>query len=128
MITDSPPLDRSVLLMSSNSGATTDSTYLDPSSRLTTIDVDIKPIQKSSSNNNLRFLEQVQIELDQIKDEYRYKFEQDRAYIEKEIDLLINEERQTFDRLSRRLIDHRRRVEKRDVNNKRKFSPTSSAQ
>lgn len=102
----------------------------DPTHRLTTIDPDVKPIPKSPPNSIFRFIEQVQTELDQIRDEYKHKFDQDQAYIEREINLLINEERQTFDKLDRYLIDHRRQAEKRNNNhtNKRKYSPSSSTQ
>ncbi len=79
------------------------------------------------SNNILRFVEQFQNDLDQIKDEYRLKFAKDQKYIEQEINLLINEERETFDKLNRYVIDHRKRVEKHN-NNKRKYSPSSSTQ
>jgi hypothetical protein len=76
----------------------------------------------------LHFVEQFQTELDQIKDEYKLKFVNDRTYIEQEINLLIKEERQTFDKLNRYLSDHRRRVEKHNNNNKRKYSPSPSAE
>ncbi len=87
--------------------------------------MDIKPIRQPPSNNILHFVEQFQNELDQIKDEYMLKFAKDRTYIEQEINLLVNEERQTFDKLKRYLSDHRNRIEKRN-SNKRKYSASSS--
>ena len=53
------------------------------------------------------------------------KFAKDRSYIEQEINLLVNEERQTFNKLNGYLSDNRQRIEKRN-SNKRKYSPSSS--
>jgi len=129
VITHSPSIDQPSIRLSSKPCATTNSINTDLTNRLTTIDADIKPIRNSSSNNILRFVEQFQNDLDQIKDEYRLKFDKDQKYIEQEINLLINEERNTFDKLNRYLTDHRRRVEKHNHNNnKRKYSPSSSTQ
>lgn len=90
-----------------------------------TTDTDIKPNRIMKSNNMLHFVEQYQNELDQIKNEYMSKFAKDRTYIEQEINLLIDEERQTLDKINRYLNDQRRRVEKRK-DFKRKHSPASS--
>jgi hypothetical protein len=129
VVTQSLSIDQPSVRSSSNPGATINSINTDPTYRLTTMDTDIKPIRKIPSNNILRFVEQFENDLDQIKDEYRLKFEKDQAYIEQEINLLINEERQTFDKLNHYLIDHRKRVEKRNNNNnKRQHSPSSSSQ
>ncbi len=127
VVTHNPSIDQPSMRLSPKPCATTNSINTDLTNRLTTIDADIKPIRSISSNNILRFVEQFQNDLDQIKDEYRLKFDKDQKYIEQEINLLINEERDTFDKLDRYLTDHRRRVEKRN-NNKRKHSPSSSTQ
>jgi hypothetical protein len=128
VVTHSPSIDQPSIRLSSKPCSTTNSINTDLTNRLTTIEADIKPIRSSSSNNILRFVEQFQNDLDQIKDEYRLKFDKDQKYIEQEINLLINEERDTFDKLNRYLTDHRRRVEKHNHNNnnKRKCSPSSS--
>jgi hypothetical protein len=125
-ISDCSPIDQLPMRSPSKPCATTASINNDPAYRVVTQDADIKPFNKISLGNTSRFLEQVQIELDQIKDEYTVKFEKDRKYIEQEVNLLINEERQTLDKLNGYLNDHRRRVDKRNNNNKRKHSPSSS--
>ncbi len=123
VFTHSPSIDQPSIRLSSNPNITPTSINTD----LTTMDTDIKPIQKPPSTNLLRFVEQFENEIEQIRDEYKSKFDKDQAYIQQEINLLINEERQTFDKLNRYLIDHRRRIERRS-NHKRKYSPSSSTQ
>jgi hypothetical protein len=118
-------MDQPSVPLSSNPCDATTSINTDFACRLTTTDMDTKPIKQPPSNNISRFVEQFQNELDQIKDAYLLKFAKDRTSIEQEINLLINEERQTFDKLNRYLSDHRRRIEKRN-SNKRKYSPPSS--
>jgi len=118
-------MDQPSVRSSPNPCAPMTSTNTDLACRLTTTDMDIKPIRQPPSNNILHFVEQFQNELDQIKDEYMLKFAKDRTYIEQEINLLVNEERQTFDKLKRYLSDHRNRIEKRN-SNKRKYSASSS--
>ncbi|CAF0815671.1 unnamed protein product [Rotaria sordida] len=125
IISHCPVTDQLSIPSSSIPSATTISNYTDLLHQLTTVDTDIKPIRPIASNNILKFFEQCQNELDQIRDEYRSKFDENRRYIEQEINLLIDEERQALDKLNRYLNDHRRRVEKRN-NNKRKHSPSSS--
>jgi hypothetical protein len=123
VITQSLSIDSPASRSSSKPTSTTNSISTDSETRLTTTDVDIKPIP----NHIFRFVEQIQTELDQIKDEYRLKFEKDRQYIDQEMNLLIKEEHQTFEKLNRYLSDHRKRMEKRNSsNNKRKSSPSSS--
>ncbi len=72
---------------------------------------DRKPI-KNLTNNILKFVEQYQNEIDQIKDEYMMKFTKDRTSIEHEINRLMNDERITFDKLERYLYKQRRRSTK----------------
>jgi hypothetical protein len=67
------------------------------------IETDVKPMK-----NVLQFIEQFQNEIDQIKDEYQTKFHRDRTSIEYEINRLINDERNKFDKLGRYLNEHRR--------------------
>jgi hypothetical protein len=128
VITSSLSTDICTPLLDSNS--TTNSTSTDLMSRSTTIDLDVKPIPKARSNNILKFFEQLQTELDDVKAEYKSKFDQDQVHIEREINLLINEERQTFEKLNRYLTDHRRRAEQRQNSNnktiKRKYSSSPS--
>lgn len=89
------------------------------------IDVDIKPIQTIPSNNFSRFVEQFETDLDQLTEEYRLKYENDQKFIQQEMNSLINEERDAFDKLNRYLIDHRKSLEKCN-NSKRKHSSTST--
>lgn len=95
-------------------------------SQLNIIDIDTKPVRQISSINTSRFAEFFQSELDQIRSEYGLKFEEDRISIDREINQLIREERQTFEKFKRYLIDHRRNIENRNNSTKRKHSPSSS--
>ncbi|CAF0779298.1 unnamed protein product [Rotaria sp. Silwood1] len=120
IIDHAPSIDQLSVPSSSLPSATTTSNHTDLLYQFTSVDTDTKPIRPIPSNNLLNFVEQCQNELDQIRDEYRSKFAENRTYIEQEINLLIDEERQTLNKLDRYLSDHRRRVEKRNNNNKRK--------
>ena len=75
--------------------------------------VDVKPVEKSPTNSVSRFIEQFQTELEQIQHDYKSKFDKDQAHIEREFNLLVDEERRTFENLKQYLHDHRRRAEKR---------------
>lgn len=70
------------------------------------IETDTKPM-KNLTNNILKFVEQFQNDIDQIKDEYMIKFTKDRTSIEHEINRLINDERTTFDKIDKYLYEHR---------------------
>ena len=61
----------------------------------------------------MQFYEGIQIELEQISCEYRSKFDNDQRHIDKEIRLLIKEERNTFDKLQRYLSDQNKQSKKR---------------
>ncbi|CAF2468184.1 unnamed protein product [Rotaria sp. Silwood2] len=125
IISHSPSIDQLPIPSSSIPSATAANNHTDLLYPSVNEDTDTKPIRPVPSNNILNFFDQCQNELDQIRDEYKSKFAENRTYIEQEINLLIDEERQTLDKLDRYLNDHRRRVEKRN-NNKRKHSPSSS--
>jgi len=77
----------------------------------------VKPDKKKSNN----FGEQIEYELNQLKDEYILKFTNNRTYIEQEINRLIDDERETFDKLNRYLNEQKRHSKKND--HKRKYSP-----
>lgn len=94
--------------------------------RLTTIDVDVKPVRNDSPPNDLLlFVEQMKQDIEQTKNEYRLKFEQDQMDIQREFDLLISEERQTLEKLNRYVNDRRSRPDQRHPHTsyKRKYSP-----
>lgn len=122
MITHSPSIDQTSIRLSSKPSATTTTTTtnsINPES--TTIDVDIKPISKIQLNPILRFAEQFRSDLDQIRNEYRLKFNKDQKFIEQEINTLIHEESETFNKLNRYLFDNQKRN-----TNKRKYSPSTT--
>ncbi|CAF1078726.1 unnamed protein product [Adineta ricciae] len=75
--------------------------------------VDVKPVEKLPTNSLSQFIEQFQTELEQIQHDYKSKFDKDQAHIEREFNLLVDEERRTFENLRQYLKDHRRRAEKR---------------
>lgn len=75
--------------------------------------VDVKPVEKLPANSLSRFVEQFQTEIEQIQQDYKSKFDKDKASIEREVNLLVDEERRTFEHLKQYLNDHRRRAEKR---------------
>ncbi|CAF3933479.1 unnamed protein product [Adineta steineri] len=126
IVSDYPTIEPVPVRLPSHPRATTMSISMDPEYRPETSDVDIKPFNKVPSNNILQFVEQFDNELDQIKNEYLSKFSKDRTTIEREINQLINEERQTLNRLDRYLNDRRKRVEKRHNKKRRHSSPSSS--
>jgi hypothetical protein len=92
---------------SSSKPSITTTTITDSINELRVIQTDRKPIK-----NLIKFVEQYQNEIDQIKDEYMMKFTKDRTSIEHEINRLMNDERITFDKLERYLYKQRRRSTK----------------
>lgn len=121
VVMESPTIDRPA------SRVETNGYHSESNNRLTTMDVDVKPVQNNSSSNDLlQFFEQMKQEIEQTRNEYRSKFEQDRIHIQQEIDLLITEEQHTLERLNRYLNDRRGRADNRHHNTyyKRKYSPS----
>jgi hypothetical protein len=70
-------------------------------------------MSSSSSNGIRQFADDVQTELDQIRNEYQRKYADDRTLLEREIHGLIDDERRTFEKLKRYLNDQRHRTDKR---------------
>ena len=71
-------------------------------------DPDTKPKSTTRPKNILQFVEQFQHDLDQIKEDYRLQFAGDRAHIEREMRILVEEERLTLRKLSDYLKDQRK--------------------
>ncbi len=106
MINHYPLVDHPPERSSSKPSITTTTTITDSINELRVIQTDRKSI-KNLTNNILKFVEQYQNEIDQIKDEYMMKFTKDQTSIEHEINRLMNDERITFDKLERYLYKQR---------------------
>lgn len=117
VIENSPVVDRPASRSSSTNGVTTNSNPIEST------DLDVKPLRETSPKNDLlNFAEQMEIELEKLRNEYQSKFEQDRVKIDEGIDCLIEEERRTLTSLNRYLIDRRHRPH--STHYKRKYSPS----
>lgn len=101
----SPP--RAVVIASSSSTRLSNKTTLIPRD-LNCIETDLKPTG-NFHNHSLKFLENYQNELEQIKDEYRRKFHQDQTRLEDEITRLIHHEQMTFKHHQRTNSNHKRK-------------------
>ena len=119
VLIENSPIDRPASQMSSNDSASTNGNH---------IDIDIKPPQENSSKSDLlKFAEEMEMELEKLRNEYRVKFQHDQVKIAKEIDSLIKEEQQTLENLNCYLSDRRRPhsdYRKRTTHYKRKYSPS----
>ncbi|CAF1241442.1 unnamed protein product [Rotaria sordida] len=102
------PINQSVEHVSSNPCLRTMNINIDQENQTRIIETDTKLIK----NDILKFIEQFQNEIDQIKDEYMIKYTKDRTNIEHEMNRLINDQRITFNKVKRYLYDNRRRSNK----------------
>jgi hypothetical protein len=69
------------------------------------IDVERKPVVLRKMN----FFERIQNEITQLKEDYAKKFSRDRTFIDYEINRIVNDQRITFDKLERCVVNQQRK-------------------
>ncbi|CAF3850665.1 unnamed protein product [Rotaria sp. Silwood1] len=114
------PINQIVERLSTQPCLTTMNINSDSLNQSRIIEIDEKKSIKNLKKNLLKFIEEYENEIDQIKDEYMIKYTKDRTNIEHEINRLINDERISFDRVNRYLYDNQRHSDK-SYENKRRY-------